>query len=242
MKLMTTQGSQDFIMINSPRFFSRDGEDYVNLFNALKSGKLALAWYIIRNPTNGLIIKKAQVQIDDVLTTTFYTPVPLKLAEQSMRMKATPCEANKSLASAIDHSHLNFLRESLLASLKKGEACFDIFVEPNNEPEKNLIENPTLIWNEQASPFVQVARLNIFQQDDFTSPERISFCENLSFNPWHTDPQLRPMGQINRVRKIVYDGISKYRHDGNKVPEIEPQNHDACSGATAALCRSKDSL
>jgi catalase len=156
-----------------------------------------------------------------------------------MRMKAEPCDQNNRLQPKIDHSHNNFLQESLLASLKESEACFDIFLQPNNDPKNNSLEDTTLIWDESISPFIKVARLEIQKQDDFASAERMAFCENLSFNPWHSSPELRPMGQINRIRQIVYDGISKYRHANNKIPEIEPVDFQACVGTTEPLCRVK---
>ena len=34
----------------------------------------------------------------------------------------------------------------------------------------------------------------------------------------------RPLGGINRIRKSVYLGISKYRHEANGVPRKEPTN------------------
>jgi hypothetical protein len=41
-------------------------------------------------------------------------------------------------------------------------------------------------------------------------------------NPWHAVPEHRPLGGINRVRKVVYETISKLRHDLNGAPRSEP--------------------
>ena len=40
-------------------------------------------------------------------------------------------------------------------------------------------------------------------------------CDNLSFNPWHSLPEHRPIGGINRLRKAVYETVSAYRHERN---------------------------
>jgi len=40
----------------------------------------------------------------------------------------------------------------------------------------------------------------------------VKFCENLSFDPWHTLPEQRPLGAINRIRLQVHSGISAKRH------------------------------
>jgi len=236
-KLMTSEGSQDFVMINSPRFFSRDAEDYNNLFQALNKGGFSLITYFLENITNGLIIKRAQVQIHSVLATTYFSPVPLKLGSQSMRLKMEPCDSNSALVQPTDETHPNFLRESLLTSLSAGPACFHFYVQPNQDPQKNKIEDPTLEWDEKKSPFLMVGNLSLPQQSDFATEPRMNFCENLSFNPWHTRPETRPMGQINRTRLIVYGAISAYRHGLNKTPVLEPTDQSACEGSAAALCQ-----
>ena len=46
--------------------------------------------------------------------------------------------------------------------------------------------------------------------------------ENLSFTPWHSLPEHRPIGGINRVRKAVYLAVSTLRHRLNQAPRVEP--------------------
>lgn len=233
----TPLGSQDFIAITSERFFSRDGEDYLNLFHALRSGKLSLALYAARNWTNISLVRKAQVQVDNMLTTDFFTPVPLKYGPQSMRMHFAPCANSEARALKAETSHPNYLREILVESLKKAPACFDVLVQINRDPAKNAIENPTLAWDPVVSPWKKVGRVTIPVQDGFDTPARQAFCENLSYNPWNAHHELRPMGQINRMRKAVYEEVSKLRHDKNGVPQVEPRDHDACVGETEKICR-----
>jgi hypothetical protein len=83
------------------------------------------------------------------------------------------------------------------------------------------IEDPTITWDETAAPFVPVASISIPAQD-FDSAEQHAFCENLSFTPWHCVDALRPLGGINRVRGVVYEHISRLRHELNAVPRREP--------------------
>ena len=88
-------------------------------------------------------------------------------------------------------------------------------------PTEMPIEDPTLEWSENDSPFIPVARITIPAQD-FTSSEQLEFCENLSFTPWHAIPEHRPLGGINRMRKTVYDTISRVRHELNSIEQHEP--------------------
>jgi len=71
------------------------------------------------------------------------------------------------------------------------------------------------------SPFVKVATVHIPPQN-FDTPAQNEYGDNLSFNPWHCLPVHRPLGGINRARKIIYETMSKYRHARNSAPRDEP--------------------
>lgn len=105
--------------------------------------------------------------------------------------------------------------------LAQREACFDFLVQLRKRPSEMPIEDPTLEWSEKDSPFIPVARITIPPQES-GSPEQLEFCENLSFTPWHAIPEHRPLGGINRVRKTVYDTISRVRHELNGDERREP--------------------
>ncbi len=83
------------------------------------------------------------------------------------------------------------------------------------------IEDPGHEWPESMSPFRKVATIRILQQE-FDSDKQKEFGENLSFTPWHALPEHRPLGGVNRARKVVYRAISLFRHEYNKTPRVEP--------------------
>ncbi len=88
---------------------------------------------------------------------------------------------------------------------------------------KMLVEDAMTEWKENEAPFYQVATIHIPKQS-FDTPEQNQFCENLSFTPWHALPEHKPLGAINRMRKIIYENISRVRHDINSAPRQEPKN------------------
>ena len=83
------------------------------------------------------------------------------------------------------------------------------------------IEDPTVEWT---SRWEQVATIEIDSQD-FDFPERWEWGNKLSFSPWHALEEHRPLGGINRARKIVYPASSKLRHDNLNAPK-EPTEAD----------------
>lgn len=233
----TPDGSQDFVAMSSPRFFARDSEDYLDLFHALRGGKIALAWYAARNWTNISIVRAARIVPDNPLTVDYFVPVPTKIGRDHMRMHFRPCANEAARRLRPDKSRPDYLREGLAEALRGAPACFDLLVQVNRDPSRNPVEDPTREWNENLSPWQLAGRVEIPAQTGFDTPARMAFCENLSFNPWNAHPDLRPMGQINRARRVVYDEISRLRHVENQVPRLEPRDHRACEGDTAPLCR-----
>jgi len=97
----------------------------------------------------------------------------------------------------------------------------EFLIQPRTS-NKMLIEDSMTEWQETQAPFYQVATIHIPQQI-FDTPEQNQFCENLSFTPWHSLPEHRPLGAINRLRKVIYENISLIRHEMNSTPRKEPQ-------------------
>ena len=78
------------------------------------------------------------------------------------------------------------------------------------------IEDPSVQWHVADSPWKRVAVIDIPRQD-FKQKDRIAFCENLSFSPWHALKAHQPIGELNRIRKQVYEASSQYRHRLNNT-------------------------
>jgi hypothetical protein len=230
----TPGGSQDFLMITAKEFFSKDGDDYLALFNALTGGNARLALYALTHPLSAKRLFAGRVQIANPLTASYFSSVPYKLGNRSMRFKAEPCVASTEKVPATPSAR--YLQEGLVKTLAAGSACYNFYVQPNLDPQRNPVEDPRVRWDEKKSPYIKVATLTIPQQTGITSLEQTNFCENLSMDPWHSHPQTRPLGQINRMRSLIYREISRMRHDGNRTTVLEPVNHAPCVGATAALC------
>jgi hypothetical protein len=235
----SSSGSQDFVMLTSKEFFSRDGDDYIALHNALAShSNLKLAGYFATHLREFFILNGGQIAAANPLQIEYFSSVPYKLGPRTMKFKARPCD-NSQLHDTVPDGMpaANYLRERLVSSLKNQGACYELWVQPNMDMEMQSVENPMISWNEFSSPYIKVARITIPQQDEIDSSEHLNFCENLSFNPWHTLPETRPMGQINRMRAQIYPAISEFRHQRNHIPLLEPRTLDICKGETATLCQ-----
>lgn len=219
------KATQDFLLINSPVFFVRNAADYVDLSKANAAGK-PFSFFIGWNPFRwrlhelsaalALLHKKTSNPLD----IRYWSLTPYLLGDAGpVKYSARPCAAAPEETS--DKKNPDFLRAAMSARLKKGGACFEFLIQRRTDPAREPVEDPTMEWSEKMSPFAPVAAIDIPAQG-FESPEQQKFCENLSMNPWHAVPEQRPLGGINRVRKVVYETISKLRHDLNGAPRAEP--------------------
>ena len=109
---------------------------------------------------------------------------------------------------------------------KTGEAIWDVKVQLCVDPEMMPIEDASVEWPEELSPYITVARLVAEPQDAYSAARRLYVDEILSFNPWHALEAHRPPGNIMRARKKAYAASSQFRHATNGSPAGEPRSID----------------
>lgn len=115
----------------------------------------------------------------------------------------------------------NYLRDNMVRTLAEKDVEFDILVQVQTDPYRMPIENAAVLWSENLSPRIPVARLHIPRQK-FDAPAQFEFVSYLSYNPWHCLPEHRPLGNQSRARRRMYEELSKLRQRMNKTTHIEP--------------------
>ena len=113
------------------------------------------------------------------------------------------------------------MRTAMKRQLELGDTTFDFSVQFQTDAETMPIEGPGKEWSETESPFIKVATIKVLQQT-FDNEAQNEFGENPSFSPWHSLSEHRPLGSINRARRVIYPFISRFRHQKNNVPVKEP--------------------
>jgi hypothetical protein len=211
-----TAGTQDFVMTNHPVFFIRNAPDYATFMRATSSGLGLVGWLaghaFYETP---IILAFSGHKLLNPLSSRYWSATPSKLGSEQMKFSAKPCAGGSFVETSDTKDRLS---ENMAAQLATDAACFDFMVQTRTVPAEMPIEDPTVEWKEAKSPFVPVARIQIPAQ----VPEAPEVCEVRSFTPWHSTAEHRPLGGISRVRKDVYQTISKLRHQLNGQPRIEP--------------------
>ena len=102
---------------------------------------------------------------------------------------------------------------------------FDVLLQLQTDPRRMPIEDASIEWPERLSPFVPVARLTLPRQE-FRSAAQAAFARTLSYNPWHTTADHRPLGNQNRARRQIYSQLSAMRQRMNREPHVEPDGSE----------------
>ena len=210
--------TQDFVMINNPVFFVRNVHDYIPFSNKLNQGLAVLAGWLTAHPHEaGIILAINNKTLYNPLLEQYSSMSPYLMGQSAMKFTAKPCSTEGLTTWAREGD--DYLAANMARNLQETPGCFDFMVQLRTDPDNEPIEDPTIEW--KGSEYRTVARIDIPLQE-FQSPEQQEFCENLSFNPWHSLPEHQPLGGINRMRKAVYEAISKARHGDNGAPRTEP--------------------
>lgn len=114
----------------------------------------------------------------------------------------------------------DFLTEMMKATLRRNGVTLNFLVQPRTS-DRLSVEDTMTEWKESVAPFYEVATIYIPAQE-FDTPELRILGEVLSFNIWHALPEHRPLGAVNRMRKVVYERISRVRNEMNSVERTEP--------------------
>lgn len=218
------QPEQDFVMFSHPNFFVSDVAEYRQNVAAQADGKKVMAFFPAWDPrtwqVRHLFIALATLAPppDSPTETTYFSVSPYKFGEANAKFRVAPDPDNCPAYTLPKQNHdlPNFLRSALTQQLSTDRvpACFVLQIQRQDANKFMPIEDTSIEWREEDSPFETVARITLPPQD-FDTPALNLQCDNLSFNPWFGIEAHRPIGGINRLRKAVYEAVSDYRHQRN---------------------------
>jgi hypothetical protein len=153
----------------------------------------------------------------------YFSCVPYLLGEgQAMQYSVWPRSPKKTPIPRLPlRPPDDYLRAAMVAALDAGDVEFEIRLQLQADPHLMPLENNAVYWPERLSPRIPVATLRLPRQK-FDSPAQLEFAKRLSYNPWHTIAEHRPLGNQSRARRRMYWTLSELRHRMNAVPHYEP--------------------
>lgn len=221
----TTALTQDFVMVNHSTFIARNVKDYLWLEEArLKTGDRPLwlgamlvlsAWKAFSWPWRG-ILAGAQIARQapaNPASYTYFSMVPIRFGQHIAKYRVIPSTPPGSSlrAAAAVLLRRDALRRLLEESLARHELQFEFQVQLRTSELTMPVEDATVEWPESESPYRTVAHLLLPRQDLSTNPGAES-CERRTFNVWNALVEHRPLGGINRVRRLAYPVSAAWRN------------------------------
>jgi hypothetical protein len=242
-------GTFDYANINAPVFFCNTVEDYLfiqqlfveaplyfvqgragrhRFYTDFLTGKGTLdqdhwAWDELL-----AFLRVLQSPPVNLLLSTYWTMGAVRHGNYIAKVRFAPVAdyAEKVVQRDLDlMSAMEVYRPTLVAELQHRPYEFDIQVQLCADLAQMPVEDVTVEWPEQLSPFVTVAKLR-FPQQDISGADNLEKMDALSFTPWRVTAEHRPLGNIMRVRKEVYRHASILRHELNRQHRAEPASAD----------------
>ena len=199
-------GSQDFTLINAEAFGFPKSEEFVAFVVAAANGNAALLKYLLKR--YGLLGGPAQLMkllktvgkpFGGFATEPLFSAVPMACGPYAVRVRLLPDAGN----GAVNPDAKQDWGADFSARLKHQSLQWRLQLQPFVSEALTPIEDASVNW---PSPYTTVARLTLPRQDCASAQGQALQNEvaGAVFDPWQALAAHRPLGDVQRARKVVY--------------------------------------
>ena len=232
--------TQDFVMVNGPAFSAPTAAKFLGNLKMLaattdKAEGLKKTVSAVARGTESLleafggksptITTMGGQPETHILGETFYSQVPILYGDYISKFSVRPIFDLSLLTDVpIDaNNRPNVLREAVsdYFATKRGEWEFRVQLCTNLDTMP--VEDASVVWPEDASPYIPVARLLVEPQPAWDPATVAAIDEGLAFSPWHGLAAHRPLGSVMRARNTTYTSSAEFRGKHNGCPMHEPK-------------------
>jgi hypothetical protein len=240
-RLETARGaSQDFIMVNAPRFNAASAKAFLRGLKLVaattdraEGAKKALS-AVLRNVerlVEAVGGESATLKAlggeppTNILGETFYSQLPIRYGDYIAKLEIAPISAELTALTGqpVDVSAgPNVLRDAVIEHFRSRGGIWGLGVQLCTDIDAMPIDDPTKDWDETASPFVAVARITARPQTAWSETRSEAIDDGMGFSPWNGLEAHRPLGPLMRMRKMAYARSQQFRSERNRTPVREP--------------------
>jgi hypothetical protein len=156
---------------------------------------------------------------------TFYTQTPFRYGDYIAKFAVAPASpeltalTGRILSASGDP---NLLRNTITEFFKRHSGIWEARVQLCTDLDAMPIEDASVTWPEDRSPYVPVARISVPAQNSWSEERSHVVDDGFAFSPWHGLAAHRPLGSLNRARKPSYEMSANFRAEHNGCPIHEP--------------------
>lgn len=205
--------SQDFTLINHEAFAFSGSAEFIDFVLAASHGNGALLKFLLRRygwiggpRMLGRFLKLAGKSFAGFANEMVYSAVPMACGPYAVRVRLAPGAGNGApLAAARENWGAD-----VAARLLKGPLDWDLQLQPFADERTTPIEDASVNW---PTSYTTVARLTLPVQDLASEAGRAAAekIEASVFDPWQALAAHRPLGDVQRARKVIYFQSQKGR-------------------------------
>jgi hypothetical protein len=198
--------SQDFTLINQSQFAFPKSDEFVDFVVAASNGNGALVKFLVKRyglfggPARLLqMVKTIGRPFGGFATETVFSAVPMACGPYAVRVRLLPAESN---GAATPGANADWGAD-FGARLGRQSLQWALQLQPFVSEEITPIEDASVNW---PSPYTTVATLTLPQQDTASADGQalLKQVEESVFDPWQALAAHRPLGDVQRARKVVY--------------------------------------
>lgn len=234
--------TQDFLFVNAPSFGASTPVAFLHDLERLaattdRAQGLKKAWSAVMRLLEGTIeaVGGHSNRIrgfggapqSHPLGETYYSQTAFRYGDQIAKFALVPVSPGMTERTG-DTVHTfdrpNALRAVVREVMIEQGGVWELRVQLCRDLRAMPVEDATVVWNEQLSPFQTVATFEALPQFSWLDGPSDRFDQRLAFSPWHGVAALQPLGAINRARKATYAFSADFRGTFNRCPMHEPSS------------------
>ena len=156
------------------------------------------------------------------LADSYFSQAPIRWGDHVAKLGAVPAsDAQRALKDwRLDpHGDEDGFRHAAVAFFGEHDVVYELRAQLWTDAEKQPIEDASVDWPTDLSPYRMVATLRLPRQDAYPPARVRYFDEVMTFRPGHGLEAHRPLGSVMRARLQVYRALSAFRHRENGTAE-----------------------
>lgn len=232
--------TQNFVLVNAPAFAAPDAKAFLGSLKQLAATTDKAEWAkkLLSATLRGAESALEAVGAKSAMLTTmggqplvhplgdsYYSQTPFRHGDHLGKYALFPVSPNLTdLANdpVGVSGRPDALREVVSETMVEQGGAWELRVQLCTDLDRMPVEDASVEWDEEESPYRTVARLVAPPQRAWT-PERARLVDDrLFFSPWHGLAAHRPLGSVNRSRRRAYEMSADYRGRFNGCPVREP--------------------
>lgn len=201
---MESAPTQDFLAILTASQPFRTPEDFVWFVVSARSPATLLPRALFRLGPGRLVSLLSRLKkglgapLTALHTNRYFSALPIRFGAYAAKYSFVPLDADASTG-PVDPDLGGALGQLLERRPLRWELQMQFFTDEQATP----LEDSTVDWT---GPWIPVARLALVQQsvNSEKGKQLSAWAEPLSFDPWHAQEELRPLGSMMRARNAAY--------------------------------------